>query len=184
MTPFSDRAIVLRRQRSGETSLALQLLCRNTGRVNVLAKGVLATSLASAAALDLLQEADVVLRRPGRGGRAWVQEAVLVEAFVGLRRDFKRLELACYFASLVALSVDCEHPAPEIYDLLRLALGHVDTHEASLRAMLRFELRLLELLGLAPVGGALSPARFATIFGDNFHALPTSRPRLLKELVQ
>lgn len=182
MTAISDRAIVLHRERSGETSLALRLLCRASGRVDALAKGVLHSSFAAASALDLLQEVDVVFKRPARGGRAWIHEAQLVEPFAGLRRDLGRLDLACYFGSLVGLCVDQDHPAPEIYDLLRLALGHMDNHDASLKAMLRFELRLLQLLGLAPVTGDVPPARFVTIFVQNFHALPPARSRLLHEL--
>lgn len=183
MTRFSDRAIVLRRERSGETSLVVRLLCRGRGRIDALAKGALGPTSSVASALDLLHEVDVVLKPPGRGARAWVHEAVLVEPFSGMRGDFPRFDLACYFAALVSLCVDREHPAPEIYDLLRLALGHLEGRGASLRVMLRFERRLLELLGLGVAGEGFSQGRFAEIFGQNFHALPPSRERLLAALV-
>ena len=183
MTRFSDRAIVLHRARSGETSLVLRLLCRGRGRIDALAKGALGPASAVASALDLLHEIEVVLKPPARGARAWVHEVVLVEPFSGMRGDFPRFDLACYFAALVGLCLDREHPAPEIYDLLRLALGHLDGHGASLRVMLRFERRLLELLGLGSEGQEVPVSRFATIFGQNFHALPPSRDRLLEALI-
>lgn len=182
MSAFSDRAIILRRERSGETSLVVQLLCRGRGRVDALAKGALGPGSTTAPVLDMLHEVDVVLRPPRHGGRAWVQEAVMIESFIGMRSDFPRFDLACYFAALVALCVDREHPAPEVYDLLRLALGHLEGHGASAEVMRRFERRLLILLGLGVAEGGLSPARFAAIFEHNFHALPQGRERLLRRL--
>ena len=182
MMPYSDRAIVLGRERSGETSFALRLLCRGRGRIDALAKGALAASSTLASTLDLLQEAEVVLKPPGRGFRAWVREAVLLDPFSGIRGDFSRFDLACYFAGLVGLCVDRDHPVPEIYDLLRLALGHLDGHAASLRVMARFERRLLELLGLGSAEGDMPSSRFAVLFGHNFHGLPPSRERLLESL--
>jgi DNA repair protein RecO (recombination protein O) len=147
-----------------------------------MAKGALGSSSAVASALDMLHEVEVVLKPSGRGARAWVHEAVLVEAFSGMRVDFPRFDLACYFAALVGLCVDREHPAPEIYDLLRLALGHLDAHGASISVMRRFERRLLELLGLGAPGDGFSPGRFTEIFGQNFHAVPPARGRLLRAL--
>ncbi|HPA16806.1 MAG TPA: recombination protein O N-terminal domain-containing protein [Verrucomicrobiae bacterium] len=182
MTPYSDRAIVLGRERSGETSLSLRLLCRGRGRIDALAKGAMGASCALASTLDLLHEAEVVLKPPGRGFRAWVQEAVLLDPFSGMRGDFARFDLACYFAGLVGMCVDRDHPVPEIYDLLRLALGHLNGHAASLRVMARFEWRLLELLGLGSGDDEIPAPRFVAIFGHNFHALPPARKRLLETL--
>ncbi|MCC6353766.1 MAG: DNA repair protein RecO [Verrucomicrobiae bacterium] len=182
MTAFSDRAIILGRERSGETSLVVQLLCRGRGRMDALAKGALGPGSALAPVLDMLHEVDIVLKPSARGARAWVREAVMVEPFAGMRADFPRFELACHFAALVALCVDREHPSPEIYDLLRLGLGYLDAHGASLRLMLRFERRLLEMLGLGVAGEGFSAAQFGAIFGQNFHALPPGRGRLLKAL--
>lgn len=179
MTRLTDTAIVLNRAPSGETSLVVGLLCRGGGRVAAIAKGACAPGSGLAGALDLLQEIDVVLHPSRRGGRAWVHDAVVLNPFRGLRGDFRRFELACYFSSLTALCLDEGHPAPDVYDLLRLALSHVDSHPPTLRIMQRFEWRLLELLGLQPAGEPHSRARFSDIFGQNFHALPPGRPRLL-----
>lgn len=184
MTRTTETAIVLHRAPSGESSLVLGLLCRSRGRVAAIAKGVRAApeKAGLAAALDLLHEVDVVLSSPPRGGRAWVQDALLLEPFRGLRGDYARFELACYFASLVALCLDEGHPAPAVYDLLRLGFRHLETHPATLRVMQRFEWRLLELLGLQPEDEAPSSAGFAEIFGHNFHGIPPGRPKLLAAL--
>jgi hypothetical protein len=71
-----------------------------------------------------------------------------------------------------------EAPLGELYELLRLALDHLDKHEPSAKLAGRFESRICEALGLGEVKGD-----GGKVLHDYFHRpLPPQRAELLKQI--
>jgi hypothetical protein len=75
--------------------------------------------------------------------------------------------------------VEREHPEPELYELLRGALRYLATEQASRRALLHFERRLAELLGVGH-GGMNAGAALERAFGT----LPRGRADCLAILTK
>jgi recombinational DNA repair protein (RecF pathway) len=94
-----------------------------------------------------------------------------------MRLDFPRLALGSYFIELLEYATEPDEPSPELFDLLRRALAHLDTTAASRRALLHFEKELVRLLGIA------HPDLTAIVsLGRAIHRIPTTRPSLLESL--
>ncbi len=170
----STPALLLRRTRFSETSLIITWLTLHHGKLKTIAKGALRPKNAFAGLLDLFFELDIAFVRSRKSEIHTLRETVLLEPHEGLRREYARVELAAYFVELVELATEPEHPVPEIYDLLKRALGYLNTQGPGRKALLHFEKELARLLGLHAGGNpylALSRA---------LHRLPANRGELLK----
>lgn len=110
-----DEAVCLVCREFSETSLIVVLLCRQTGKVSLLAKG--ARRPKSPVAIDLLDEGQAVFVAKSEG-------LGLMNAFShasprpALRRDLDRWHVALYFAELANNATTEFNPAEGLYDLL------------------------------------------------------------------
>jgi DNA repair protein RecO (recombination protein O) len=171
-------AILLRRHKLSETSLVVTWLTGACGKIKTIAKGARRPRSPFAGKLDLFYEADIQFVRSRRSDLHTLKEAALREPFEGLRLDFHRVELASYFVELLDLVTEPDHPAPELLDLLRRALGWLNTHAPDLRALLHFEAELTRLLGIHGAEGVTPAVAIGRLFGR----LPSTRPALLRQL--
>lgn len=147
-SPETTRGLLLRRTKLSETSLIVTWLTESHGLLKTVAKGARGPRSAFRGQLDLLYEADLTFLRSARSELHQLREVVLHETHEPIRLSFRRLELACYFVELIELTCEPDHPVPEILDLMRRAVRHLDTHEASQRALTHFEHELAEHLGI------------------------------------
>lgn len=175
----SATALLLRRTRYSETSLIITWLTEEHGKVKTIAKGALRPKGAFSGKLDLFFEVAIAYQRSSRSELHTLREAALKRPFDGLRRDFTRMELACYFVELVELAIEPDHPEPEIYDLLQRALRYLEGNPANLRALLHFENELATALGIQGDGPGI--AAHAALL-RTLHRLPAARPSLLAKL--
>jgi DNA repair protein RecO (recombination protein O) len=146
-----DRALLLRRYPFGESSLVVHALCRDRGRVALIAKGAYRPTSRFAYALDRFDELELGWSaRPG-------QELGTLRAAGVLRRrarmvtDLARYRTACAALELADVAARPSHPDPALFDLLsecldRLAGERVDPWSA----LVAFDLGFLQNLGLAP----------------------------------
>lgn len=149
-----ERALLLRRFPFGESSLVVQALTREHGRVHLIAKGVYRPRSRFYAALDLFDTLEL----------EWSQQAgrelqPLSAARILVRRAGLARSLAAYRAALAGLELAhtaAQEGRPEraLFDLLerlleRLACARLPPG----LAQVDFELQLLEALGLAPALG-------------------------------
>lgn len=145
-------AIVLRARPIGEADRVYTLLTRERGKVDAVAKGARRPRSASSGRLEPLAEVRVALHR-GRSLDVITEVRTIKSYWNGLVRPG-----AFATASLFAETIDlfCEHdlPLPEIYTLLAGAIGAVAGSEAPATLVPRFQLRLLDALGLAPAADA------------------------------
>jgi len=95
----------------------------------------------------------------------------------GLRKNYTSTLLAAYCCQLLESSVEPEHPAPELHNLLERALDHIDATEPSRRALHHFERELSRLLGVSH-----PPYPADQSLRDALGSLPPSRSELLERL--
>lgn len=174
----TTRAILLRRIKFSETSLILTWFGESFGKIKTVARGAMRPKSPFAGKIDLFFDAEIAFTRSKRSELHVLKEVSLREPFDALRRDYRTVQLAAYFAELLDMVTEPEQPAPELYDLLRRALTYLTTHPAAKRPMLHFESELARLLGIA--GPEENNAAMA--LGRVYHRLPVSRRELLEHL--
>jgi DNA repair protein RecO (recombination protein O) len=169
-------AILLRKTKLTETSLIVTWFTAAHGKIKTVAKGARQPKSRFAGQLDLFFDCEIQFARSRRSELHILREVELRNAHEGLRVDYPRVALGSYFVELVELVTEPDHPAPELYDLLRRAFGFLNAQPASHRALLHFENELVRLLGIQGQPGVTA----AVAIGRAYHRLPSSRPALLK----
>src|SRR5437016_4695071 len=112
------RGIVLRVYPFSETSLIVQWLTPNFGRVATVAKGARRPKSPFRGKLDLFYLADFTFNRSRRSELHTLREVHLVESYAFLRQELGQLRQASYCAALVELATEKETPLPHLFDLL------------------------------------------------------------------
>ena len=155
---ISEPAIVLHAYDYSESSQVLSLLCRETGRLRLLAKGTRrSTRTRFDPGIDLLERGHAVARPAREHGQLgllidWSQQ----EAFLHIRRSRLRMLCALYAAELSERMTEEADPHPELFDdlaglLHALDRGVDDPHMPPPEvALTRFVARLLRHVGYAP----------------------------------
>jgi len=148
----STDAIVLRARPLGEAGRVYTLLTRERGKIDAVAKGVRRPKSATGGRLQPLAEVRVALHR-GRSLDVITEVRTIASHWNGLVRPdaFATVSL---FAETVDLFCEPELPLPEIYALLAGAVAAVAASDAPATLIPRFQLRLLDALGLAPAADA------------------------------
>lgn len=145
----TTNALVLREVRYKEADRILTLLTSTDGKITVKARGALRKGSKTAAATQQLTYSEMTLF--GNRGKWTVNEAVIKEAFTGLRLDMEAFALGCYFAEcLESLSVE-DQPDPALLQLglnSLYALSNKMYAQEHLKAA--FELRMMCLAGYTP----------------------------------
>jgi DNA repair protein RecO (recombination protein O) len=148
-------ALVLRSRDLDEADREVTLLCREFGLLRARVRGARRARSRLAGALGSLQVADVMLYRAGQG-RATVTSATAGPPLAALGQDPVRFAAACVWCEALEQSVPEGEAVPTIYPL---AVGGLDLIGRSGRPemALSFALvKLLMLLGYAPVLGRCS----------------------------
>lgn len=166
-------AILLRRTKLTDTSLIVTWLTEQHGRVKTVGKGARGAKSQFAGVLDLFFACEISYVRSRRTDLHSLREVRLVEPHAQLRYDYPRLALASYFAELLELVTEPEHPMPEMYDLLQRALAYLNANPATQRALTHFETEIAKSLGIHQPG--VAPA---TAIARTYHRLPASRDTL------
>ena len=142
--------IILRTRPLTETSLIVQWLTPDLGRIATVAKGARRPKSPFRGKLDLFYRADLSFARSRRSDLHTLREATLRETHATLRRDLGHLHQASYAAALIEMTTEAETPLPEIYELLNAFLGKLAQHPAQPLTVFAFEMKLLRELGQSP----------------------------------
>ena len=171
----STPAILLRRTRLTETSLIVTWFTERYGKLKTVAKGARRPRSAFAGKLDLFYEVDIQFARSAKSELHGLREVVLRNPYEGLRKVYWRTLLASYFVELIELVTEPEHPAPELFHLLRRAFGYLEANEPTRRALDHFEAETARMLGIqqGPPSAAI---------GRVYHRLPRGRMDLVRQL--
>ena len=151
-------AILLRKTRLSDTSLIVTWCTEMHGKIKTVARGARRPKSAFSGKLDLFFIAEIQFARSRKSDLHALREVVLHEPQEGIRKDYRRVQLASYFVELIDLATETDHAVPELYDLLRRALNYLDTGTPNRRALLHFESELARLTGVLSAGTAPSTA--------------------------
>jgi DNA repair protein RecO (recombination protein O) len=178
----TTNAILLRKRKLSDTSLIISWCTESLGCIETVARGARRPKSPFAGKLDLFFEAEIGIKRSRKTSLHTLAEVALRNPFGGIREVYRRTQAASCFIEWIELSTEPEHPAPEIFHLLQRALGFLDAHEATPRALRHFEAELARYAGVHDAALLQSdPAvALATLFGR----MPRGRPALLKALAQ
>lgn len=150
----TTEAILLRRSRFGETSLVLVWLSPSLGKVRTAARGAGRKDSKLRGRLDLFYHAEIHFAHGRKSDLHALREARLIETWDGLREDYAKLLAASYFAELCDLLSEPGHGAPDLFDLLKRALGHLDANRPTRRSLDFFEEQACRVLGFGHDGNA------------------------------
>lgn len=141
---------MLRARPLGEADRVYTLLTRERGKVDAVAKGARRPRSAIGGRLEPLAEVSVALHR-GRSLDVIREVRTIRSYWTGLVRP-EAFATAALFAETIDLFCEPDLAMPEIYALLAAAVGAVAGSDAPSALVPRFQLRLLDALGLAPAG--------------------------------
>lgn len=144
------KGIVLRENDNKESDKILTVLTSEMGKIAVVAKGARSRRSKVTAATQLLTYSELVLSESH--GWQYLTEASTIELFDGIRADVELLSLGSYFAELVDYVSADDTEAGELLSLLLNALYALSTlHRPQKLVKAAFEMRLMELIGFAPL---------------------------------
>ena len=148
--------IILRTRPLTETSLIVQWITSELGRLATVAKGARRPKSPYIGKLDLFYSASFSFQRSKRSELHNLREIQLTSTNAKLREDLGWIHQASYFAVLIERSTETETPIPEIYDLFASALRLLTLAQPNTGFIYAFELKLLGLLGYEPQIDSLS----------------------------
>jgi DNA repair protein RecO (recombination protein O) len=151
----TTEAILLRRARFGESSYVLIWLSPGHGKIRTTARGTARRDSRLRGRLDLFYHAEIQFAAGRKSDLHALREVKLVETWETLRGNYARLLAASYFAELCDLLSEPAHASPDLFDLLRRALGHLCTNDPSRRSVEFFEAETCRMLGFGHAGNAL-----------------------------
>lgn len=173
----STEAIVTRTTRLTDTSLIVHWFTENYGLIKTVARGARRPNSPFRGQLDLFFGGEISFSYARKGDLHPLKETAIRSWREGVRKTYLSTLLAAYCCELLESAVEPEHPEPEIHDLLRRALDHLDISPPSKRALYHFEGELSKLLGISH-----HQAKAESSLRDALGALPPSRPELLERL--
>ncbi len=148
---LTDRALILRRFRYGETSLVLQLLTREHGRVHLLARGAYRPSSRYFAALDLFDTLELTWSHAAGRELQNLREALIRDRRAEIPLDLGRFRAALAVLELTSIGARPDQPVPRLFDLAAATLDALAQGlEPPELPQLIFELRFLNQLGMMP----------------------------------
>src|SRR5215216_5192059 len=146
----SSTGVVLRTRPFAETSIIVQWLTRDLGRISTIAKGAHRNKSPFRGKIDLFFLADLSFNRSRRSELHTLREISLVETHKELRHDLGYLRQAAYCANLIERVTETQTPLPAVFTLFVELLRELPRRPCQRQTIFTFELKLLEELGLSP----------------------------------
>lgn len=146
----STTGIILRTQNLTESSLIVQWLSPDFGRISTVAKGARRPKSPFLGKLDLFYDASFSFAKARRGDLHLLREVQLLQTNVPLRNDIRKLRQAAYAAAFISQTTETETPLRAVFELYRELLRILCERKPSLHAILAFEIKMLQELGIEP----------------------------------
>jgi DNA repair protein RecO (recombination protein O) len=142
--------IVLRTRPLTDTSLIVQWLTADAGRLATVAKGARRLKSPFRGQIDLFHLAQLSFARSRRSELHTLREVRLVENHAALRTDLGWVQQASYCAALIEQTTELESPLPGLFAQFAGLLRELARHPARPATVFAFEMKLLDELGLRP----------------------------------
>ena len=146
----STHGIILRTRPLTETSLIVNWLTPDLGRVATVAKGARRSKSPFTGKLDIFYAADFSFTRSRTSELHNLREVKLQETHGAIRADILKLQQAAYVSAFLEQATETESPMPEIFDLVRSFLALLCQQPTLPQNIFALELKLLHQLGLEP----------------------------------
>ena len=150
--------IVLRTRLLTESSLIVNWLTPELGRIATVGQGARRPKSPLRGKVDLFYTAEFTFARSRRSDLHNLREVNLLKTREALRRDLGYLNQAAYCARLIEQTTESETPLPEIYGLFAGFLDELPEGPPQAINVLAFEVKLLAELGLSPQEGKTARA--------------------------
>ena len=144
-----DVAVLLRRFDYSETSLVTTWFTEHYGKIRLIAKGARRRNSAFLGQIDPFQTCEIRWVPSRNSELHTLTESSAIRTFQPLRADYDRLLAGTYCAELIELSCALEDPSSVAFHLLLQAWEYLETHQATLRLLQRFEKALAVAHGFA-----------------------------------
>ncbi|QDT29834.1 DNA repair protein RecO [Gimesia panareensis] len=165
MSNEKTEGVIIRLADFSESSKVVTWFTRDFGKTASLAKGAKRLKSSFEAAIDLLATCRIVFIRKSSGGLDILTEAQLVNRFRPYPGNLSHLYVGYYIAELLDALTEEYDPHPELYDAVCDTLQHLQEHDDFQKALIKFELTILEEIGQLPqfeycagCNGELGPA--------------------------
>jgi DNA repair protein RecO (recombination protein O) len=149
-SPEKTTGIILRTHPLTETSLIVNWLTPDLGRISTVAKGARRAKSPFRGKLDLFYEGEFSFQRSRRSELHALREVNLRDTHAPLRNELGWVRQASYAAALIEQTTERETPLPEIFQLMRDFLAELPNRAPKPQTVYAFELKLLNELGLTP----------------------------------
>jgi len=146
----TTHGLILRTRPFTETSLIVNWLTPDLGRLSTVAKGARRPKSPFRGKLDLFYLADFSFQRSRRSELHTLREVSVREMHAALRRELGHLQQVAYCAALLEQATEKETPIPAIFELMRGFPDAVLPAPPRPQNIFAFELKLLDELGLQP----------------------------------
>ncbi len=150
MMTESAIGVILQTRPLTETSLIVEWLTADFGRIATVAKGARRAKSPFLGKLDLFYEAAFSFSRSRQSELHNLREASVRQMHVELRADLLKLQQAAYGAAFLRQVTEKETPLPAFFDLFRDFLKTLCEQTPSAQILFSLELKLLRELGLQP----------------------------------
>jgi DNA repair protein RecO (recombination protein O) len=142
--------VVLRTRPLTDTSLIVQWLTQDLGRLATVAKGARRPKSPFRGQIDLFHLAELSFARSRRSDLHTLREVRLLESHAALRTELAWLQQASHCAALIEQTTETETPLPALYAQFTRLLRELPRHPARSATIFAFEMKLLDELGLKP----------------------------------
>ena len=151
--------IVLRTRPLTDTSLIVQWLTSDLGRLATVAKGARRPKSPFRGQIDLFHLAELSFARSRRSELHTLREVRLLESHAALRPELAYLQQASYGAALIEQTAEPDAPMPAVFHSFSSLLLQLPGHPAQPQTIFGFEMKWLRELGLKPnlAGTNLTP---------------------------
>jgi DNA repair protein RecO (recombination protein O) len=151
--------LILRTRPLTETSLIVEWLSPDCGRLATVAKGARRAKSAFRGQLDLFFLCEFTFVRSRRSELHTLREVSLVDAHPLLRTNLGWLEQAAYATALIEQTTERETPLAGCFELLLGFVRQLPVQPPGAESVFAFEMKLLSELGLRPdlAQASLSP---------------------------
>lgn len=151
ISDFTADAIVLAATEVGEEDRILTFLTRDLGLLRAAASSVSNLKKGRSAALDLFVRTRISFTIPRRSGSLKrIRSAEVLDAFMGIRKDYERLCAASYMGQTIIHCIQEEEEARGVFDVVNACLNYLNSGMERYRVLLLFETRILRELGMFP----------------------------------
>jgi DNA repair protein RecO (recombination protein O) len=159
--------LILRTRPLTETSLIVQWITPDLGRIATVAKGARRPKSPFTGKLDLFYESQFSFLRSRKSDLHTLKEVKLLNPHSRLRQSLEAITLGSYFAVLVEYASETETPVPELWELFRKAIENLQAIPASAGTLFTFEWNLLLSQGYEPDLDAVRLSSGARRFLEN-----------------